>query len=52
LTWHLARFIAHHGAVAAGHILEKIGAHTTYINQRAKAQAEANEARERGAKPN
>lgn len=52
LTWHLARFIAHHGAVAAGHILEKIGAYTTHINQRAQAQVEAEQAKQEGHKPN
>jgi hypothetical protein len=52
LTWHLARFIVHFGAVAAGNVFERIGAHTTYLTEHAQAQAEAEQAKQEGRKPN
>ena len=52
ITWHLARLSCHYGVIATGHILERLGSHTSYIAEHQRAIAEANEAKEAGRQTN
>lgn len=48
LAFHLARFIAAHGAIAAGFILERLGAYSSSLTERQRALEEANAAKRSG----
>ena len=49
LTWQLALYIVHYGAVSCSHILKSLGSHVAEIREYEMAQAEANAAKKRGA---
>ena len=48
MAYQFAQVIVDYGAVATGHIFERIGAHTSYLVERNAAAKEAAEAREAG----
>jgi hypothetical protein len=49
LTWQLALYIVHYGAVSCSHILKSLGLHVAEIHEYETAQADANAAKKRGA---
>ncbi len=51
MAFSLARLIVDYGAVAAGHVLGRLGAHISYLLERDRAAQEAVEAREAGRLP-
>lgn len=48
IAWHLSRVVTAYGAIAAGHLLERLGYFTYLRAEREQAQAEAEEAKKAG----
>ena len=51
MTYNLGRVVVDYGPDAAGHVLERLGVHIAFFNERNRAEKEAKEAREAGRLP-
>jgi hypothetical protein len=52
ITWQLSRIVGAYGAIAAGHLLERLGYFIYHRAAQERAQAEAEEAKKAGREPN